>query len=181
MTGRGGGTGKGRQPILDSQGRRLERVQWKVPPDVLERLNEMSERTGTSVVALVRELLGDGLTGMETMMTITATLDRPPSQAVQAKAAQYLLERRVQVDHVDRTTFSALVYGSSHNPYQVTCIGGQWRCGCPATVDCAHLLGAQVVAPERFRRGAESTLTAERGDPFALLASRGAGPASDTL
>lgn len=67
-----------------------------------------------------------------------------PSATVQAKAGQYLLERRVRVDYADQRSFVGLVDGSRAHPYLVMWAGG-WRCDCPATATCAHVVACQAV------------------------------------
>ncbi len=69
-----------------------------------------------------------------------------PSQEVQAKAARYLLEGRVQVDMADRVAglFIALVKGGSDYPYAVRHTPSEgWKCMCPANYFqgrmCAHV------------------------------------------
>jgi hypothetical protein len=75
-------------------------------------------------------------------MNATAT----PSTNIQAKAAEYLLGQRVRVARIDgRTGFAATVRGSSPRPYTVTYQAEVWRCDCPATRTCAHIVACQAI------------------------------------
>ena len=68
-----------------------------------------------------------------------------PSQDVQAKAARYLLTRKVRLHDASGDYFAADVHGD-HGTHGVTYSGytRQWYCTCPATVTCAHILACQT-------------------------------------
>jgi uncharacterized Zn finger protein len=84
-----------------------------------------------------------------------------PSLSVQAKAATYLLERRVRIVFARGTTFSAHVRGG--RTYHVSQIDGVWRCDCPATTDCAHIIACQAVWQPAESDADERRQAAERG------------------
>lgn len=86
-----------------------------------------------------------------------------PSLSVQAKAATYLLERRVRVDYADGRSFAAFVRGSADRAYYVTCIDGGWRDTCPATTTCAHIVACQAVWQPAESDADERWQAAERG------------------
>jgi hypothetical protein len=67
-----------------------------------------------------------------------------PSQEVQAKAGTYLCEGRVHIDYADQRAFVGLVTGTRSHPYLVMWAGG-WRCDCPATATCSHIVACQAV------------------------------------
>lgn len=90
-----------------------------------------------------------------------------PSQAVQAKAATYLLEGRVRVTYASGRSFRAQVRGSAGYLYYVTRLPGavvgeplEWHCDCPASTVCAHITACQAIWQPSAPTAGES---AERG------------------
>lgn len=67
------------------------------------------------------------------------------TQAVQAKAAEYLLGGHVRIDHADRGVLSATVTGSKPYPYTVAYYAESWHCTCPASRLCAHIVACQAI------------------------------------
>lgn len=87
------------------------------------------------------------------------------SQETQAKAARYLLANKVHIDYADQRSFVGLVNGTRAWPYLVMWAGG-WRCDCPATTTCSHILACEAVwTPPK--QPAQPAWTA--ADPFVLL------------
>lgn len=70
------------------------------------------------------------------------------SPTVRAKAAGYLAEHRLDVEHADRRAalFTGWVRGSAPAAYLVQHTpGAGWSCACPSSRACAHAVAASMV------------------------------------
>jgi len=90
---------------------------------------------------------------------------RAPSQTVQAKAAAYLLERKIRVREATGDYLWAEVRGRAL--YDVRSRAGidtTWHCSCPARSTCAHILACQAIwAPTAPAWPGPTAADAERG------------------
>lgn len=88
-----------------------------------------------------------------------------PSKAVQAKAAKYLLDARVNVVEADDAT--ALISVRGTEVYEVI-FSGIWTCSCPAQTYCAHILAASTICK---RAPVQPKISTSDDDEIAALLS----------
>lgn len=68
------------------------------------------------------------------------------SEAVRAKAEDYLAEGRLTVTAVDLDRIAATCAGAAEQPYTLSwSVWRGWTCTCPATSTCAHLVALRTV------------------------------------
>jgi uncharacterized Zn finger protein len=78
---------------------------------------------------------------------------RVSGETIEAKAARYLREGRVQVVSIHEGRILVLVRGSKPDPYTVRFTNGVWVCSCEAQVwRCSHVAAVQLVVSPNYRQ-----------------------------